>query len=178
MTTLILYFHPEHERSKTNRAMAEAAGALEGVTLVNMGALYPDPRKIDVNAEVERLLGAHRLVLQFPIHWYLPAPLLLAWQNTVLTRMFYIKAEEEGARIKDMPLLVAATAGNTPEAYSPEGVNLFPLEDLLKPLHATAHRCGLIWNDPFLVYRANRLDEAQRAETASAYAARVAAFAA
>ena len=177
MTTLILYFHPEHERSKTNKAMAEAAGALEGVTLVNMGALYPDARAIDVEAEVQRLLSADRLVLQFPIHWYLPPPLLSAWQNVVLTRMFYIKAEEEGARIKDMSILVAATAGNTPEAYSPEGANLFALRDLLKPLHASAHRCGLAWQDPFLVYRANRLDEEGRAEAAAAYAARIVALA-
>jgi putative NADPH-quinone reductase len=175
VTTLVLYFHAEHERSKTNRAMAGAAGALEGVTLVNMGALYPDVRAIDVDAEVQRLLSADRLVLQFPIHWYLPPPLLSAWQNVVLTRMFYIKAEDEGARIKDVPLLVAATAGNTPEAYSPEGVNLFALTDLLKPLHASAHRCGLAWQDPFLVYRANRLDEEGRVEVAAAYAARIAA---
>lgn len=176
MTTLILYFHPEPAKSRTNRAMANAAGGLDGVTLVDMGALYPDIRAIDVDAEVARLLDAERLVLQFPIHWYLPPPLLLAWQNTVLTRMFYIKAEEEGARISDMPVMVAATAGNTPEAYSPEGVNLFPLGDLLKPLHATAHRCALHWSDPFLVYRSNRLDEAQRAEVASQYVARIEAW--
>ena len=172
MTTLILYFHPEHQKSHTNRMMAEAAGAIDGVTLVNMGALYPDIRDIDVTTEVSRLLGAERLVLQFPIHWYL----LLAWQNTVLTRMFYIKAEEEGTRIKGMPLLVAATAGNTPEAYSSEGVNLFPLADLLKPLHSSAHRCALTWSDPFLVYRSNRLDETQRTEVASQYVARIEAW--
>ncbi len=176
MTTLVLYFHPEPERSKTNRVMAEAAGTLDGVTLVNMGALYPDIRAIDVEAEVARLLGADRLVLQFPIHWYLPPPLLLQWQNTVLTRMFYVKPEEEGARLKGVPLLVAATAGNVPEAYSAAGVNLFPLADLLKPLHATASRCGLNWADPFLVYRANRLDEAARAQAARDYAAQIEGF--
>ncbi|PZU10148.1 NAD(P)H-dependent oxidoreductase [Sphingomonas sp.] len=173
MSTLLLWFHPEHEKSRTGRALADAAAALDGVTLVNMAALYPDIRTLDVGVEVARLLAADRLILQFPIHWYLPPPLLLAWQNSVLTRMFYIKPEEEGARIKGMPLLVAATAGNTPEAYSPEGVNLFPLADLLKPLHSTAHRCALAWSDPFLVYRANRLDEAQRAAAAADYAVRI-----
>ena len=176
MTTLILYFHSEYEKSKANRALVEAAGALDDVTLVNMGALYPDLRTIDVETEVQRLFTATRLILQFPIHWYMPPPLVQAWQNTVITRMFYVKPEEEGARIKGLPVMVAATAGNVPEAYRPDGANLFPLEELLRPLHSTAHRCALTWTDPFLVYRANRLDEAERSAEANRYVARIQAW--
>lgn len=173
MNTLILKFHPGYTPSKTNAAMAKAAATLPDVSVVDMYALYPAESDIDVDAEVARLLAADRLVLQFPIHWYAPPPLLMAWQNHVLTRMFYIRAKEEGDRIAGLPLLVAATAGNTPEAYSPEGVNLFPLEELLKPLRSTASRCGLRWADPFIVFRANRLDEAGIAAVAQDYAARI-----
>ena len=174
--TLILYFHPEREKSKANRAMAEAASAIDGVVLIDMYARYPADGDIDVDAEVSRLFEADRLVLQFPIHWYAAPPLLMAWQNSVLTRMFYVRPEEEGARIAGLPLLVAATAGNVPEAYSADGVNLFPLAELLRPLHSTAHRCGLRWKEPFLVYSANRLDEDGLARAGAGYAARIAGW--
>ena len=173
VNTTILYFHPEHERSHANRALIDAASTLPDVEVVNMYALYPDLRAIDVELEVERLYGADRLVLQFPIHWYAPPPLLMAWQNSVLTRMFYIHPEEEGERIRGLPVMVAATAGNVPEAYTPAGVNLFPLEELLRPLHSTAHRCALRWTEPFLVYRANKLSEEERRTAADAYVTRL-----
>ncbi len=82
-----------------------------------------------------------------------------AWQDAVLTRMYYIKYETEGRLLEGKPLLVVATAGNVPEAYAPTGANAFTMAELLRPLEATAHRCGLPWQPPFLVYRADKLDD-------------------
>lgn len=174
--TLILFFHPEQEKSKANRAMVDAAGALDGVTVVNMAALYPTLDDLDVEAEVQRLYAADRLVLQFPIHWYCAPPLALAWQNTVLTRMFYVNPEEEGERLRGLPFMVAATAGNVPEAYTADGVNRFPLADLLHPFAATASRCGFDHKQPFLTYRANKLDEAGLRALGERYAAHLSAW--
>ncbi len=152
----ILFFHPDPSKSHANRALGEAARSVSGVELVDMQALYPDGA-IDVGREVRRLLETDALVLQFPIRWYSTPPLLQEWQDTVLTRMFYIHPETEGDRLKGLPFLVAATAGNRPSAYSAAGVNLFPLPELLRPLQSTAHRCGFAWNEPFTVFEANRL---------------------
>jgi putative NADPH-quinone reductase len=168
--TLILLFHPEPARSRANAALARAAAALPGVEVVEMQALYP-AGAIDVAAEVARLLRARRLVLQFPVQWYAPPPLLRQWQDSVLTRMFYLAPETEGRQLQGRPMLVAATAGNVPEAYGPGGINLFPLEELLRPLQATASRCGLSWSAPFLLYNANRLDAAGLAEGGQGYVA-------
>ena len=169
--TLILLFHPEWETSHTNRAMADAAADVAGVEVVNMAELYPDLRALDVDHEVERLYGADRLVLQFPIHWYAAPPLVMAWQNTVITRMFYVHPKEEGERLRGLPFAVAATAGNVPEAYTAEGVNRYPLTDLLHPFASTASRCAFAWREPFLTYRANRLDEAERRALGGRYVA-------
>jgi putative NADPH-quinone reductase len=177
MPTQILLFHPDLGKSQANRALAEAAGKLPDVKISDMAALYPDPRLIDVDAEVERLLAADRLILQFPVQWYSTPPLLKAWQDVVLTRMYYLRAEEEGDRLRGLPVLVAATAGNVPEAYGPDGVNLFPLADLLYPLRATAKRCFWRWTEPFLLYRANKLTDEERAAAGRDYAARVTRFA-
>ena len=172
MRTTILLFHPDPDRSKANHALAGAVSALDGVAVVDMQRLYPDG-VIDVEREVQRLLDSARLVLQFPIRWYSTPPLLQDWQDTVLTRMFYINPDSEGARLAGLPFMVAATAGNVQSAYSPTGVNLFPLAELLRPLQSTAHRCDFVWTDPFLLYEANKLDEAGLAFGAERYVERI-----
>ncbi|MET3892689.1 putative NADPH-quinone reductase [Bosea sp. OAE506] len=155
--TLILLFHPHFADSRANRALIDAAATLPEAEIVDMQALYPDGR-FDADAEVTRLVAADRIVLQFPVQWYSTPPLLKAWQDAVLTRMFYVAYEAEGAKLAGKPLLIVATAGNVETAYAPEGANRFPLRELLRPLEATAYRCDLTWAEPFLVYDARRAD--------------------
>lgn len=168
--TLILLFHPDLNRSRANAALAAAAARLPGVEIADMYALYPDG-EIDADREVARLLSAGRIVLQFPIQWYATPPLLQAWKDAVLTRMFYITYPTEGRLLEGKPLLVVATAGNVPEAYQRGGANKFTVEELLRPLEATAHRCSLPWQAPFLVYRADKLDDLSLHSAAKDYAA-------
>jgi putative NADPH-quinone reductase len=173
MTTHILLFHDHPARSRVNRALADAAAALPDVTIADMGMLYPSSNDIDVDVEVARLLAADRLVLQFPVQWYSTPPLLKAWQDKVLTRMFYINAQTEGDRLKGLPVMVAATAGNVEAAYAADGVNLFPLAELLRPLQATAHRCGWSWTEPFLLYRATKIGDEELSRAGRDYAERL-----
>ncbi|WP_043829073.1 NAD(P)H-dependent oxidoreductase [Muricoccus aerilatus] len=174
--TLILLCHPDYPSSRANRALADAARTVPEVEVVHLDALYPDGR-IDAGPEVARLIAARRLVLQFPVQWYSTPPLLKSWQDLVLTRMFYVNAEDEGARIAGRPVMVAATAGNRPEAYSESGVNLFPLSDLLRPLQATAHRCALEWQEPFLNFGARSASNTALEAAGQAYAERLRALA-
>jgi putative NADPH-quinone reductase len=168
--TLVLLFHPCLAKSKANAALANAAATLPGVEVVDMYALYGDGA-IDAPVEIRRLLDAKRVALQFPVQWYAPPALLQAWKDAVLTHMYYIAPETEGSRLEGTPLLVAATAGNTQAAYSADGINLFPLNDMMRPLIATASRCGLPWAKPFYVYETNRLDTAGLQESAERYRA-------
>lgn len=141
-----------------------------------MTSACPDGLDIfrDGEREAARLLSADRIVLQFPMQWYSTPPLLKAWQDAVLTRMFYLAYEVEGRRLEGTPLLIAVTAGNTPEAYTAGGRNLFPMADLLAPLRATAHRCGLLWAKPFVLYRADKLSPEELEAAAAGYAAHLA----
>lgn len=157
--TLILLFHPDLSRSKANAALTAAAARLPGVNIVDMQAAYPDGMDFyrDGEREAQRLLTADRVVLQFPVQWYSTPPLLKAWQDAVLTRMFYVTYEQEGRALEGTPLMIAATAGNVPEAYTPGGRNMFPMSELMAPLRATANRCGLEWAEPFFLYAADKL---------------------
>ncbi|MFB8342858.1 NAD(P)H-dependent oxidoreductase [Brucella cytisi] len=171
--TLVLVFHPDLSQSRANAALAERARALSGVEVVNMQATYPngiDMRR-DGEREAKRLLEAERIVLQFPIQWYSTPPLLKAWEDAVLTRMFYIAYEAEGRLLEGTPLMVAGTAGNSAEAYQPGGANMFAIADMFTPLRATANRCGLIWTEPFVVYRADKLSAGEIENAGENYAA-------
>ncbi|WP_420962931.1 NAD(P)H-dependent oxidoreductase [Brucella sp. IR073] len=169
--TLILLFHPDLSRSRANAALADAARAIPDVELVDMQALYPGDIDLfgDGEREAARLLATDRIVLQFPVQWYSTPPLLKAWQDAVLTRMFYIAYEAEGRALEGTPLLIAATAGNVPEAYRPGGRNMFAMEDLFAPLRATANRCGLGWTKPFVLYQADKLDAEALKDAAAQY---------
>jgi putative NADPH-quinone reductase len=170
--TLILLFHPTYAASNANRALCEAASDLPGVTIVDMQAEYPDS-VIDADAEVARLLAADRIVFQFPVQWYSTPPLLKAWQDAVLTRMFYLAYESEGRLLEGKSLLIAVTAGNVPEAYAPGGQNRFSLRELMRPLEATAHRCRLVWQEPFLLYAAHKADAEALQLAGAHYAGRI-----
>lgn len=175
--TLILLFHPDLSQSTANAALARSAAQVPGVEVVDMQATCPGiDRDRDGAAEAARLLAADRIVLQFPVQWYSTPPLMKAWQDAVLTRMFYIHYTTEGRHLEGTPLMIAATAGNVPEAYRPGGSNMFPMIDLFAPLRATAHRCGLPWAEPFLLYNADKLSAEELAAPGEAYAERLAAW--
>lgn len=118
-------------------------------------------KPVDVVQETRRLLDAERLVLQFPVQWYAPPAEFKQWLDDVITSMYYVHYADSGRLLEGTPVLVAATAGNLAEAYTPAGQNFFSLPALLQPLEATAYRCKLPWYPPFLAYRANKLDAAE-----------------
>ncbi len=170
--TLILLFHPDIETSTVNAALQAAARTVPGTLVVDIQARYPDGMidgLADGEAEARVLLDADRIVLQFPVRWYSTPALLKAWQDAVLTRMYYVHAQTEGDQLVGTPLMVAATAGNTAAAYGRGGANHFTMDELLAPLKATALRCGLPWHPPHLVFRAGRLEPAELAAASDSY---------
>jgi len=177
--TLVLVFHRDLAASRANAALAGAASTLPDVEVVDMQARYPEARiELDTDAarDAQMLLGADRIVLQFPIQWYSTPSLLKSWQDAVLTRMYYLERETEGDRLAGTPMMIAATAGNTPAAYGRGGQNHFTIDEILTPLKATAHRCGLPWHAPHLVFTADRLSDEALAAAAEDYRRALAAF--
>ena len=170
--TLILVAHPQMEASRANKALLAAVWWRPGVEIVDLYGTSPDGL-IDVEAQVQLLLDADRIVLQFPMQWYATPPLLKEWQDQVLTRMIYLTFEQEGRQLKGKPILVAVTAGAPEQAYAPEGSNRFSVAELLKPLEATAHRCGLQWQEPFVLYASRDASDEALAQSGARYADRL-----
>jgi putative NADPH-quinone reductase len=179
--TLILLFHPDITKSRANAALAAAARQLPDTEVIDMQARYPDGQIgmfTDGAAEAGMLLGAARIVLQFPIQWYSTPALLKAWQDAVLTRMYYVKASTEGAQLAGTPLMIAATAGNVAEAYAPGGQNHYTTGEIMTPLKAMAHRCGLPWHEPHILFAAGHLSDRALEDAAEHYVTALKRFAA
>ena len=75
---LVLYAHPRSDRSEVNVHLARVAQQIEGVTLVDLYAEYPN-FEIDVDLEQAHLVEHDVLVFQHPVYWYSSPALLKEW---------------------------------------------------------------------------------------------------
>ena len=147
---------PPDARLKPAAASAEAFEA---------GALTED-----VRAEIEKLLWADALILQFPLWWYAMPAILKGWVDRVYAYGFAYGVGEHsdkhwGDRFGEGTLagkraMLIVTTGGWEEHYAARGVN-GPIDDLLFPInHGILYYPGYDVLPPFVAYRVDRLDEA------------------
>jgi putative NADPH-quinone reductase len=146
---LVLLAHPSLDRSEVNRPMAEAIGALDGVTLVDLYAEYPD-FQIDIDREQAQLLAHDVIVFQHPLYWYSTPAILKEWQDLVLEHGFAYGTE--GTALHGKILFNALTAGGLEAAYCAEGYNHFTIRELLHPIEQTTMLCGMTYLPPFTLF--------------------------
>jgi NAD(P)H dehydrogenase (quinone) len=123
----------------------------------------------DVKAEIEKLLWADVLILQFPLWWFSMPAILKGWVDRVFAYGFAYGVGEhsdkrwgdrygEGTLAGKRAMLIV-TAGGWEEHYAPRGIN-GPIEDLLFPInHGILYYPGYDVLPPFVVYSADRLKE-------------------
>jgi NAD(P)H dehydrogenase (quinone) len=124
----------------------------------------------DVKAEIEKLLWADVLILQFPLWWFSMPAILKGWVDRVFAYGFaYGVGEHNDTRWGDRygegtlagkRAMLIVTAGGWEEHYSQRGVN-GPIDDLLFPInHGILYYPGYDVLPPFVVYRVDGLDSA------------------
>ncbi|MBW9259468.1 MAG: NAD(P)H-dependent oxidoreductase [Candidatus Thiodiazotropha sp. (ex. Lucinisca nassula)] len=148
---LILLAHPSLERSEVNRPLAEAAAAIEGITLIDLYAEYPD-FQIDIDREQQRLLEHDVIIFQHPLYWYSTPAILKEWQDLVLEHDFAYGSK--GTALHGKLFLNALSAGGAEAAYRAEGYNHFTIRELLQPLEQMASLCGMRYLPPFALFGA------------------------
>lgn len=164
--TLVLLAHPDPTGSRVNSALADAARDLDVVTVRDLARV----RGADGfdTAEEQRLLLEHdTLVFQFPWYWYSVPGILKQWMDQVL--LYGFAYGSEGTKLHGKTLQVVTTTGGPRESYLPDGHNRFTMDELLRPLEATAHLCGLVFAEPFVVHGVHRLDAAALEDHAVRY---------
>lgn len=129
------------------------------------GTLTPD-----VKAEIEKLLWADVLILQFPLWWFTMPAILKGWVDRVFAYGFaYGVGEHSDKRwgdrygegtLKGKRAMLIVTTGGWEEHYSARGIN-GPIDDLLFPInHGILYYPGYQVLPPFVAFRVDRLDEA------------------
>ncbi|MBO9556976.1 MAG: NAD(P)H-dependent oxidoreductase [Caulobacter sp.] len=130
----------------------------------------------DVAAEIEKLLWADALILQFPLWWYAMPAILKGWVDRVYAYGFAYGVGEHsderwGDRFGEGTLagkraMLVVTAGGWEAHYSPRGVN-GPIDDLLFPInHGILYYPGYDVLPPFVAYRVDRFGPADFEATA------------
>jgi len=148
---LILFAHPLQERSEVNLPLAKASAKVEGVTLVDLYAEYPD-FAIDIEREQAYLLSHDVVVFLHPLYWYSTPAILKEWQDLVLEHGFAYGSK--GTALHGKLFFNALSAGGPEAAYHTKGFNHFTLRELLNPLEQTANMCGMIYLPPFALFGA------------------------
>ncbi|MER2605386.1 MAG: NAD(P)H-dependent oxidoreductase [Siculibacillus sp.] len=167
--TLVIVAHPDLAASKINAAWTAAAERLgESVTVHRLYDAYPDGR-IDVAAE-QALVAAHdRVVFQFPMFWFSVPPLLKQWFDRVLAYGFVYGPG--GDALEGKSIGVAVSTGGKAEAYRAGGHNGWTVDELLRPIQATARFCRADYR-PIHAFQGAMwgIDETALAADARAYA--------
>lgn len=124
----------------------------------------------DVKTEIDKVLWADALILQFPLWWFSMPAILKGWVERVYAYGFAYGVGEhsdkrwgdrygEGTLAGKRAMLIV-TAGGWEEHYSARGVN-GPIDDLLFPInHGILYYPGYEVLPPFVAYRVDRLDGA------------------
>jgi glutathione-regulated potassium-efflux system ancillary protein KefG len=166
MKVLILQAHPRLNASIVQRAMLAAVAGLDGVTLVDLYARYPD-LDIDVKAEQQRLLDHDLIVLQHPFYWYSSPAIIKEWQDLVLENGWAYGPG--GTRLAGRCLMSAISTGGTQEAYRHDGRNRFEIAELLSPFNQTAYLCSMAYLAPFVIHSGRRLPAAELSAATESY---------
>ncbi|MCR4267588.1 NAD(P)H-dependent oxidoreductase [Nitratireductor sp. ZSWI3] len=123
----------------------------------------------DVKTEIEKLLWADMLILQFPLWWFTMPAILKGWVDRVFAYGFAYGVGEhsdkrwgdrygEGTLAGKRAMLIVA-AGGWEEHYGPRGVN-GPIDDLLFPInHGILYYPGYDVLPPFVTYSTDRFNE-------------------
>lgn len=164
--TLVILGHPSTQDSRVNRHLANAVRGLPGLTVRDLASVRV-AAGFDVEAEQEILRAHDTVVLQFPWYWYSIPGILKEWVDQVLTYGFAYGTGGDALRGKR--LVVATSTGGPESSYGPSGHNRFTMAELMRPIEATAHLCGMVLEEPLVVHGARMVDEAELAAHGASY---------
>jgi glutathione-regulated potassium-efflux system ancillary protein KefG len=164
MKILVLFAHPKMSESVAQREMLSRIQNLDGVTIHDLYAAYPD-FAVDVDYE-QALLQAHDVIIfQHPFYWYSAPSIIKEWLDLVLEHDWAYGAK--GNKLHGKFMMQAISTGGPENFYTKHGKNRFEIRELLSPFNQSAYLCGMGWLEPFTLFVGRRIskdDLSQRAE--------------
>ena len=127
---IVISGHPDIDNSTANKTIVDVLEKENNIKISKLMSTYSDYR-IDANKEINNLLDADVIVLQFPFHWYGVPAILKMWIDSITTPLVY--GPNKGG-LKEKTFLLSTTTGGPSESYQSDGYNKFTMEELLLPL--------------------------------------------
>lgn len=156
--TMVLLFHPNMDRSLVNKKLIAAAKQKRGVMIRDMYDLYRN-NKISINNERKLLLGADRIVFQFPLRWYSAPSLLYKWESQVFDD-YWLNSGPDGEKVLTGKELMLTVAHSEPSYdFTPEGKYHYSLCQLLHPFEVVSMHIGTTYCQPVSIYELDDLDK-------------------
>jgi len=155
LRVLVLYAHPNHDASRSNRALRAAIEGLPGVTVHDLYDCYPD-LFVDVRREQRLLLEHDVLVFQHPMQWYSAPAIVKEWEDSVLESGWAYGAG--GDKLRGKHFMQAVTTGGHEASYRHGGKAHFTIPELLRPFEQMAYYCGMVYLPPFVTHGAREVD--------------------
>lgn len=163
---LVIFAHPNHDSSVTNRAMRETISAMPHVTIHDLYAHYPD-FSIQIKQE-QKLVEQHDvIVFQHPFYWYSAPALIKEWIDLVLEHGWAYG--EGGTKLHGKYWQQAITTGGPQNAYQRDGYNHFSINEFLRPFEQSAHLCGLHYLKPFVIHGVRSLSDEELKKQCALY---------
>ena len=162
MKTLVIVTHPNIEASRVNKAWMEELQKQSDVTIHELYKAYPD-ENIDVSRE-QQLVEAHdRIIFQYPLFWYSTPALLKKWFDSVL--QYGWAYGPDGSKTAGKEIGVAVSTYGSKESYQATGSNRFTLQEILRPIEATAHFISASYLPHFTLNDASNLTDERLAQS-------------
>ena len=150
---IVYYAHPGHKYSNVNKALADVAARIDGITFVDLYCEYPR-FDIDIDREQQRLLDHDVILFQFPFFWYSTPAIIKEWQDLVLEHGFAYGSN--GDRLKGKTVMLAISAAGPEDAYTTDGYQRYQIRTFLTPLEQTARLCDMEFTPPYVLYSSLR----------------------
>ena len=163
----VVYAHPYGRHSRINQYLLNAVQHMPGTELRDLYQLYAD-FYIDHLFEQRLLQSSELIVLQYPMQWHFPPPLLLQYLEKVFSYGWAWGEDAQGQPAQQLAgkTLWLVVSGVTIDTDKPEAdcaqLGLLPLQQL-------AQRCGMQWAKPMVVPHKQLLSEDDLPPLASQY---------
>jgi NAD(P)H dehydrogenase (quinone) len=126
----------------------------------------------DIQRELDKLLAADVLVLNFPIYWFSTPAIMKGWFDRVLVSgVCYggLRFYDQGG-LKGKKVLVGASLGGQPHMFGTDGIH-GPIHDMLRHfLRGTLAYSGMDVLEPFFAWHVPYISEEARVEMMDSYA--------
>lgn len=157
MKTLVVIGHPNLNQSVINKSWREALRAVESdeVIVRVLHEVVDEKGNFDVRIEQALLEGVDRVILQFPLYWYMPPAIMLHWMTSVWCDGWAYG--NDGTHMEHLTLDVACSCGAPEVAFSQTS-----LETYLSFLKGTAGFVRCKAGRIFAYYGAESADTMER----------------